>query len=565
MLANKNLKRYNVIQLIVVLAIIIVLNFLSQFLFKRFDLTAEKRFTLSVTTKDFLKNLDDVVYIKIYLEGEFPAGFKRLRNETKEMLDEFRAYAGDNIQYEFINPSSSPDQKARNEVYQNLSEKGLQPTNLQQSNEDGNSQQIIFPGAILSYRGTELPLMLLKSQIGVAPELMLNNSINDLEYELISTIKKLQIIVKPKVAFIQGHGELAEMEVADITHSLEEYYEVKRVTLNGSLNALKGYRAIIIAKPDSAFDEKDKFVIDQFIMHGGKVAWLIDPVIASMDSLSRHTETIGLATSFNIEDQLFRYGVRINTNLVQDIQCVPIPIISGYVGNQPQTRLYPWMFYPLIFQTVKHPIVNNLNAVKLEFASTIDTVGNSTIKKTVLLTTSRFSRLVNTPARINLNMAAQQPEEKLFNRSFQPVAVLLEGIFESNYKNRVPPTIAHDSLIDFKEKSVKPTKMIVVSDGDIIKNYVHKASGKIAPLGYDKYTREQYGNKNFLLNAINYLCDDSGLLELRNKEVKLRLLDKTKLKNERTKWQLINVIMPVVLVVLMGIVLFYVRKRKYSK
>lgn len=557
-------KRYDIIQLGILLTIVVIINIISAYVFKRLDLTAEKRYTLSEATKKMLLKLNDVVYVKVYLDGDFPAGFKRLQNETKEMLDEFRVVAGDNLEYEFVNPSASSDNKEKAEIYQQLAQKGIQPTNLQANTESGKEQQIIFPGAIVTYKGSEMPLILLKSQVGTAPEVMLNNSIKDLEYEISNTIRKLASGSRPSIAFITGHRELDEMYVADITRSLSEYYEVNRVRMNGTLNSLKGYEAIIIAKPDSVFDEKDKFVIDQFIMNGGKSLWLIDEVFASMDSLGKNAETVGVGSPLNIEDQLFKYGVRINMHTVLDISCVPIPIVSGYTGNQPQTKMFPWYFFPLVFQTVKHPIVNNLNAVKMEFANTIDTVGNASIKKTVLLTTSRYTRTMNTPVRINLNMVGQEPEEKQFNKSYLPLAVLLEGQFESVFKNRVPPEIVNDTNIAYKEKG-KFSKMIVVADGDIIKNQVNKSNGTIYPLGYDKYTRETYGNKNFLLNCINYLCDESELISLRNREVKLRLLDTQRLKDEKEKWQIINTVIPVLLMILLGIALNVYRKRKYSK
>jgi ABC-2 type transport system permease protein len=558
------IKQKHLTQFALLLVIIVITNVLGQYVFHRFDLTAEKRYTLSPASKQLLGKVTDVVYVRVYLDGDFPAGFQRLRNETKEMLDEFRVIAGDNVQYEFINPSESTDPKQRNEIYENLAKKGLQPTNLQTNSDNGQQQQIIFPGALLTYQNREIPIQLLKSMVGASPEVMLNNSINDLEYEITNALRKvIDQNDRPIVGFLEGHGELSRQETNDLAGSVREYYDIKRVQINGKLGALNKYKAIVIAAPDSAFTEKDKFVIDQYIMGGGKVVWLIDGAYASMDSLSTSTASMVVANQTNLDDQLFRYGVRINHNVLQDMQCAVIPIVSGYVGNQPQTRMYPWMYMPLIFQTVKHPLVNNLNAVKLEFASTIDTLHVPNVSTQVLLTSSVFSRVVTTPARIGLGQATTPLKQEQFNASSLPVAVLLSGSFTSNFKNRVPTLLSTDSAIQFKATST-PTSMVVVSDGDIAKNYVSK-NGKIYPLGFDRYTREQFGNKAFLLNAINYLCGDEALISIRSREVNLRLLDKTKIKTEKLTWQLINVAVPVLLILTLGIVLYVLRKRKYSK
>jgi ABC-2 type transport system permease protein len=563
MVKNRNNKHSDILNLILGLAILVLVNVISAYVFKRIDLTTEKRFTLSDATVEMLKNLDDVVFVRVYLEGEFPAGFKRLRNATKEMLDEFRAIAGDNIQYEFIDPSANPDEKERKALYAQLTKQGIQYTNLEFREGESKSEKIIFPGAIVAYKEREAPVQILKSQIGVPPEVMLNNSIQQIEYELANTIRKLASEKVSTVAFIEGHGELDSLFTADIMKSLSEYYNIKRLKINEQLKALQNIDAIVIAKPDSAFSEKDKFIIDQFIMRGGKVLWLIDRTYADMDSLSKSSNFMALTKDLNLDDMLFKYGVRINTNLVQDLQAVPIPIVIGYIGNQPQQKFFPWFYFPLLMPYAKHPIVNNLNAIKAEFISTIDTVGAKGITKTPLLHTSKYTKVLPTPVRVSINMLREEPKIEQFNKSFQPLAVLLEGEFESNFKNRLAPELLDSKEINFKEKGI-PTKMIVVADGDIIKNQVQYSTGRAMPLGYDKYTNEVYGNKNFILNAMNYLLDDSGLIGARSKEIKLRLLDIDKLKRERTSWQFLNVVTPLLLVVLYGLIRFYWRKRKYT-
>lgn len=557
-------KQLSIAQLLIALVIIVLLNIAGSFVFHRFDLTSEKRYSLSPATKDLLKSLDDVVLVKVYLEGEFPAGFKRLRNETKEMLDEFRAYAGDNVQYEFINPSESTDEKVRNQVYQHLLKEGLQPTNLTVKEESGKSEKIIFPGAIFSYKGRNASVQLLKSRLGVGPEEMLNSSIQQLEYEFSNSIRKLSKPLKLKIAFIQGHGELDQLHTTDIARALIEYYTIKTVRLDENIHALETYDAAIIAKPDSAFSEKDKFIIDQFLMRGGKIMWFIDPVYAEMDSLQNKLGmTFGISNPINLDDMLFKYGVRLNDNLVQDLQAAPIPVVTGYSGNQPQQSLFPWYYMPLIVPENVHPIVTNLNAIKFEFASTIDTIGNAGVKKTILLRTSKYTKLLNAPVRISLGIVQQEPKQEQFNKRFEPVAVLLEGNFESVFKNRIPPSIANSSELKFKSES-KPTKMIVVSDGDVIKNAVSKSTGKVYPLGFDRYTNQMYGNTNFILNSMNYLTDNSGLISIRSRELTLRLMDKEALKTQKTFWQIFNTLLPVVLIVLYGLIQYWLRKRKYS-
>ncbi|MEK6614566.1 MAG: gliding motility-associated ABC transporter substrate-binding protein GldG, partial [Bacteroidota bacterium] len=358
---------------------------------------------------------------------------------------------------------------------------------------------------------------------------------------------------KSKVAFTEGHGELDSVDVADIAHSLGDYYSISRLKLDEKLSTIakiNQQKAIIIAKPDSIFSEQVKFIIDQFIMQGGKVLWLVDGVYASMDSLRVSPETFALSMPINLENQLFKYGVRINTNLVMDMppRCgvVPVPMNNKY-------RLMPWFYFPLLAQSNNHPIVNNINLVKTEFASTIDTVSAIGIKKTFLLSTSKYTTVQNAPARIDIRTIFKEPDVRLFNLSYKPVAVLLEGVFESLYKNHPLPGIDSIPEIKFKEKSPQ-TKMIVVADGDIIKNVVQHSTNRVYPLGYDIYSKQTYGNKNFILNAVNHLCDDSGLLEVRSRELKLRMLDRKKVTEEKFKWQAMNTALPILLVIVFGIV-----------
>jgi ABC-2 type transport system permease protein len=565
MVKSKNKGRAaGLLYLTIIAAIIVLLNVLSSFVFTRIDLTSEKRYSLSPSTRSMLEKSDDVYFFRIYLEGEFPGAYKRLRDELQIMLDQFRAYAGDNVEYRFINPNEESDPAKKKELYTQLMKEGLQPTNVTEQTEDGEKQQIIFPGGFVSYKGRTLPINFLKNQFGTGPEEILNNSIQNLEYELSFTMHKLKSTFAEKIGFLEGQGELPAPLVQDFENALKESYATERVRIDGKLDALNEFKALVIAKPDSAFSEKDKFVIDQFIMRGGKVLWLVDPVFATMDSLTSSNETMGIAMDLNLEDMLFRYGVRLNTNLVMDIQAAPIPVITGYIGNQPKQTLYPWFYFPLASPASAHPVVKNLDAVKFELCSSLDTVGARGIRKTILLTSGRYTRTQNTPTRIDLRMVRRRPNPEDFNQSYEPLAVLLEGSFESVFKNRIPPQISQSTEIGFTEKS-NNNSMIVISDGDVIRNQVQKSTGRVFPLGYDRYSGQTFGNKNFLLNCMNYLLDEDGLLALRTREVRLRLLDKTRIQAERSYWQIMNAAVPVVLVVALGLLVGSIRKRKYAK
>lgn len=574
---RKNIRRNSFTQLAVGMAIIVILNLIGSFAFYRVDLTTDKRYTLSPSTRKMLKDLDGVVTFKVYLEGDFPAGFQRLRNETREMLNQFRAYSK-NIQFQFIDPSAGKDKNQLDAMYIQLAKSGLNATDLQVKDKTGMSRKIIFPGAVVSYNGKEMPLDLLLTQVGKPPAEVLNNSVQALEFGLTNVIRKLSITQKPKIAFIEGHGELAPIYTASIEAALSEYYDIDHIRIDGRPSALamqsqnstansslvNKYKAIIIAKPDSAFskNELDKFVIDQFIMRGGKVLWLVDPVHAEMDSLRLKDRTYALVRDLNLDDMLFNYGVRLNGNLVVDMNSLPIPVVIDQKGNQ---KLIPWLFFPLLVPTSNHPIVRNLSAIKTEFVSSLDTVEAPGVMKTILLATSRYSRVLNAPVTLSLSYLYQEPDATQFNQPYQPVAVLLEGEFTSLFLNRVPQEITKSLPMAFVGKSSK-TAMIVVADGDVIKNQLQPGEVRPTPLplGYDRYTGQQFGNKDFVLNAMNYLCDDSGLLSVRSREVKLRTLDASIVENERLKWQLINTIVPILLVLGFAFAQGYWRRKRYT-
>lgn len=551
--------------LLISLAVIVLLNVVSDFIFGRFDLTEEGRYTLSDVTIEQLENMDDILFVRVYLEGDLPAEFLELRDATKEILDEFRAYAGGNLQYEFINPGASPKEEERVEVYRELTRQGLQYSNVRVRKGDQMSEQIVFPGAIVSFKGRETAVQLLKSQVGGASEQeMLSASIQQLEYEMMSAINRVSQGTKPTVAFIEGHRELSGIETADTEEALSEFYSVERIRIDGQLNALEGVRTIIIARPDSAFSEQDKFIIDQFIMRGGRVLWMIDPVFARMDSLRASNLTMGVVLEHNLEDQLFKYGARLNNDLILDLQSIPIPVVTGSMGNQPTQEMLPWYYAPLAIGSEEHPISRNLDRLKTDFISTIDPIEVDSVRSTPLLTSSEQSRKVMAPTRISINILREPPRYEMFNDGPFTTGLLLEGKFPSVFTNRLPAKIVNDQNINFRERSL-PTRMIVVSDGDIIKNPVSSDGSRYFALGFDKYTNRLYGNREFILNAINYLCDDSGLLSVRSKEFKIRLLDQAKVDEDRYFYQVLNTGVPIILVFLLALVMFWWRKRRYVK
>lgn len=575
---RKNLKRNQLTSFVITLVIIVVVNIIASFVYTRFDLTSEKRYTLSDTSKEILKNLDDYVYFRIYLEGEFPAGFKKLRKETKEMLDEFRAYSKF-IDYDFINPSESNDAAERKETYKILYQSGLNPTELSIQTKDGAQQIVIWPCALVSYKNKELPLDLLDTQVGKSSQDALNNSARNLEYKFISAIKDLSQRDKPNIAFIEGHGELTDKEVYDITQSLSKKYNVDRVAINEQITALNKrtersdssivissrYDAIIIAKPTKPFSEKDKFIIDQYIMRGGKVLWLIDPVFATMDSLQSSESTMGNSLDLRLDDMFFKYGVRLNKNLLLDYNSAAIALRTGQMGGQAQIEYFRWYYFPLLNSASNSNIVKNINPIKADFVSSIDpVVSDSDVQKIPLLKTSDYTKVSAAPVFISLSLLRQAPDTRMFAQKGQNVAYLLNGKFESLYANRMTSAIVESEEIGFMP-SGKETSMIVVADGDIIKNQFHIPKGYPLPLGFDQYTQVTYGNKEFIENAISYLVDGEGLISIRSRELKIRLLDMNKVNDNTMLWQVVNVIVPSALVVVFGFIMAIIRKRKFTK
>jgi ABC-2 type transport system permease protein len=562
-----NIRLQSWLQFLGAVAGVILLVTVCSFLRLRLDLTEDKRYTLSDPAKRVLSGVKNDIFVQVYFDGEMPIPLKKLKRSVREMLDEFRIASSRRIDYKFINPSEAKDAKKRQSEYQSLIKKGLNPINIQSSDQEGGStQKIIFPGMLINCNGVEVPVNFLQNNPSISYEQNLLHSSEGLEYELIQNIATLSSDTIYKVAFIEGHGELPEIETADLTLNLARFFTIDRGTIGGKAGILDKYVAVIIAGPEKEFNESDKLVLDQYIMNGGKVIWLFDEVAVNTDSLM-FGETAALYRPLNIEDQLFMYGARVNPELVQDLECMTIRLKVGSGNTNQQIVPAPWLYYPLLIPSANHPVTRNLNRVKGEFVNYIDTVGLDTaIKKTILLSTSKYSRTLSPPLMISLKEAELTPDEKDYTKSGLPVAVLLEGVFPSVFKNRVTSNLTDDRNLRIKTESRK-TKLIVIADADIIRNEVRRAGLDVTPLplGQDKYTGQMFGNRDFLINCLNYLVDDHGIMGLRSRELKLRLLNKSMIKSQKTEWQLINVIGPVVLVVFAGLIYNYLRNRKYTK
>ncbi len=558
-----NKKKQSYLQLIIAIVIIILLNAILSNYFFRIDLTKEKRYTLAEPSKNLAAKVKEGILVKVYLEGDFPAGFKRLQKATKEMLDEFKIYSNNNIQYEFIDPLTNTTAKQSNEILQELSDLGLQATNIQLKKEDGFSQKIIVPGAVLYYGDKKIPINLLKSQFGQAPEAVINTSIEQLEYEIANALRKVTQTKVKRLAFLKGNGELEKWNIIDGKAELKQYYEIDDVDLSViPPSTLFEYTGVIVPKPTLPFSDFDKFKLDQYVMHGGKIIWLVESQLADMDSLRNSPQYYSISYNLGIEDLFYKFGVRINNNIVQDLMCNSIPVLSGMKNGTPEQKLLPWMYFPVVPPTSSHPIVRGVDPIWFQFASSIDTIPSKKIKKTILLASSPYSRVVPAPARVDIELARLEPDESLFRTGGnKTMAILLEGEFSSNFEFIFDKT--KNPELDFKPK-VENNKMIIISDGDVIRNQYSQSKGQVFPLGYDRYANQQFGNKRFLLNCVDYLCDDSGIIEVRSKEVTLRLLDKAKIKREKLFWQFINIGLPIILILIFAVANNYYRKRKYA-
>ncbi len=548
-------------QIILLFIVLIAVNYLSSLVFKRFDLTQDKRYTLSTASLNVIKEVSSPIVVDVFLIGDdFPSEFKRLQQETKQLLEEFSAN-NSNIIFHFINPLE--DEATRDSNIQQLTQRGLTPMQLSVQENGKSTNEVIFPWALASYKNETVTISLVKNKMGASQQELVSNSVQHLEYAFADGFSKLTKPKRRKIAVLKGNRELEDKYLFDFVKKLGEYYFIAPFTLDSVsvnpqkvFNQLKTFDLVIAAKPTEAFSEAEKQVLDQYTMNGGKSLWLLDEVAIEKDSLYNELgKTFAIARDLNLTDFFFKYGVRINPLLISTLYSAPITLAIGE-GSNSQFQHLQWPYSPLASSTSKHPIVNNLNLVKFDFANPMDTIKNN-IKKTILLESAPLTKLEGTPREISLDVVTEQQDPSLFNKGNQVLAVLLEGEFTSVYKNRVKPS----QLINIKNESV-PTKMIVIADGDVIKNDVVRNVPQ--ELGFDRWTGKTYGNKEFLMNAVNYLLDDDGLINIRSKEIDVAFLDQDKIANQKTYWQIFNILLPLGILAIFGLSFNYIRKKKFT-
>ena len=545
----------------------LILLILTQTRLFRIDFTAEKRYTLSPSSIRVLQKIDHSMLAEIYLEGDMPPGFRRLKTAIEETLTDLEHYGNSSIFIRKIDPYKEVPAKDRKAYFDQLFQNGIIPADLRIKTEQGITTKLVFPSVVLHYMGKAMVLNLLKNDPSLPPEENLNRSVEMLEFEFMNAIRTLLREEPVHVAFLDGHQEADSLQVLDISSALYAGFKVSRVNCDQLMDDSSDVRVLVIANPQTKFPERDKLVLDQYLMKGGKMIWLIDPVKVSLDSLSEGMTTLAMPNDLNLSDQLYRYGVRLNNDLVQDAECLQIRVNTAPLGASPNYSLAPWYFSPLLHPVPANPIGRYVNPVSSEFISTIDTVGeNVMVKKSVLLQSSAFSRRNEVPLLVNLRMIDVVPTRDFFNRSNLITGILLEGKFSSVFKNRMidkaglPP--------DFKliQESV-PTKMVLFSDGGLLSNKVNRAakSAKTAPLGYDRVSKITFGNRDFFINLVQYLSDDAALVELRGKSWQLRLLDKSKISGQNLFIRWLNLLLPLVLILSGGVLFVWRRKMKNAK
>lgn len=543
------------------LFVLILLNVVGNIFYTRVDLTEDKRYTLSVPSINSVEKFESPVIIDILLDGNLPPEFLRLKDETRQLLEEFAA-ENKNIQFVFVDPlkdAATPDA-----VIGELHGLGLTPTHVTVDQGGKVSQEIIFPWAVINYNQKSVKVPLLKNKIGTTTEERVNNSVQHLEYAFANAFSQLNLTDKKRVAIIKGNGQLEDILIADYLTTIRDYYNLGVITLDSVANnpqkvldQLREFDLALIAKPTEAFTDEEKFIMDQYITGGGKSLWLIDQVVMEMDSLYNESGTaMAFPRQLNLNDFFFRYGVRLNANLINDMYFTQIVLASGE-GNDSQYNPVPWYYHPMVFSKNDHPINTNIEAVRFQFTGSIDTLPNSYSKK-ILLQSSPLSKIEGVPRQISLDIINKAPDKESYSNGNKPLAVLVEGEFSSTFTNRVKPVALNEVL-----ENGPDNKMIVISDGDVIRNQTRQ--GRPLELGYDKWTNNYYGNKEFLINSLNYLLDDNGLINIRTKQVAIPFLDEVKIKEQKTRWQLINIGLPLVLTLIFGWAINAFRRKKYSR
>lgn len=555
------------IQYIIGIGILIALTVLGRYVFFQWDLTEENRYTLTQPTQDLLASLEEPIYVSVLLEGDFPAGFKRLQRGTQEMLDEFQKRNG-LIQYAFDDPRAG-NIETQNARAEELAKDGIIPTRLRIQESGESSDKLIYPFAIFRYGNEMMVVNLLENERpGVDSEWILNNSITLLEYKFANAIQKLLESRKPNIIFTGGHNELSIQQTAWLEKELRKNYNTAHIDLDTVIRIPEEISLVIIARPQTEFSTHELFLLDQYLVNGGNAIFLIDALNVSLDSINQSTDFLPSAYTLGLDPLFFRLGLRVEPNLLLDLECTRIPLVVGNLGGRPQTELFPWYYHPLISSQSDHPIVKGIDRVNLHFPSTIDTIqSRQGLHKTVLLTSSQYSRIQRIPVRLNFEILRYEPEVALFNNGNQPLAVLVEGLYSSMFENRITEellALTRQVNVEYRVTN-QPGRVLVVSDADVAKNLVNAETGDISELGYNKFENFVFrGNQTFLLNTIEYMLDQNGILAARGKEIKLRLLDTVRAKEEAVKWQLLNIGLPVLLVIFGTILFNVIRKRRFA-
>lgn len=550
-------------QLGLVIGIAIFANILGNAFYGHIDLTEEKRFTLAEPVSNMLQTLDKPVYVEVLLEGEFPAGFKRLQRSIQDMLEDFRSESGGMVEYQFTDPNLGTTESV-NQRREEYSKQGIVPTVLRIKEGDGTAEKLIYPYALIRYGGNNTVVDLLDEDAAGGQEQKLNYAVSQLEFNFANALNKLKVGVKEFLAFTVGHGELGEIERAEMVKELRPYYDVGTFNLDSATLVPQDIKVLIVAKPKTTFSDRDKFLMDQYIMNGGKVIWLIDRLNVELDSMRLTGDYVARDYDLDLDGMLFKYGVRINPNLALDMTASRIPMVIDQSGSQ---DLFKWPYFPIAVPRSDHPIVKSLDGIELKFPSTIDTIKTKTpVEKTILLTTSDYSRVQPNVTRLNFEILRYDLDATKFNKGALPMAVLLEGTFPSFFENKVGEGMLanlRQQGQDFKAESV-PTKMVVVSDGDVSRSARNPITGQLYKLGYNPFEKYRFANKDFLLNAIEYLRDETGIIEARTKEVKLRLLDVNRAKAESSFWQILNIVVPLLILGIFGFLYNFVRRRRFG-
>lgn len=561
-------KRNNIINLIALIAIIVLINVIAQYYYTYFDFTDDKRFTLTEPTRKLLEEQKDVIFVKVMLGDELPAGFKRLKRSVFDILNQFKSI-NSNIKFIFQDPTVGTVKEV-NKTKEELAKQGIIPVNLYIGEGSTRTQKSIYPYAIFQYGKRVYVVNLLEAQVrGVSQEVTLNNSVALLEYKFANAIQKLNMNRKANIAVVGDKGGIDDIHMSTLFRELDKYYNIRKFNIDSSYTIHPDIDLVIVPRPTKVFSKKNQFVLDQYLMKGGNIIWLMDKIEADLDSINVHKMYTPKLIDVGLDDLFFKYGIRINPNLVQDLQCTRIPQVIGMSGGEIQTERFPWYYDLLVNSVSEHPISNGIGDIYMPFVSTIDTIKTSDkTKKTILLTSSRTSRYQLYPMRLTFQILKYKPQIERFNKPYMPISVLVEGEFTSYFKNRL--TQDAEKMLDkigesFIGKSKEPGKMIFVADGEFVKNMVNTRTKEVTPIGFNKWEERKFqGNEDFILNAVEYMLDDGGIMSSRAKRIKLRLLDRGRLIKEKSMWRFVNIIMPLVLLAMFGVGFYYYRRKRYT-